>query len=321
MPRAAMPIGGRRLPSPVHWPQHAAAPPPAPRTPHLANGRPSRATTLSPHSSQSAIMQAATLAPARPGALVVRARPSAPRASLRRGATLVRASADREAAPQAEQLAATALLAAAGLLAPMVLDTEAAQAVPELLKGRTFSLIHPGERQAGAGGMPWRAAPRPAGATAAPPPRQAAARELAYHLSSPNLLPPFCSHHGLPVWRLPVGRLPGPPVAPRAVRGGAKGLLGSGCSDTALPPAACALHGSEAVVSAGVGAVSSCRIFSSSLRHPQHHGGRALVARVRSGVGTPCTHPQPSSHRALALPPCTPYPLPSPSPATASWRA
>ena len=183
-------------------------------------------------------MQAATLAPARPGALVVRARPSAPRASLRRGATLVRASADREAAPQAEQLAATALLAAAGLLAPMVLDTEAAQAVPELLKGRTFSLIHPGERQAGAGGMPWRAAPRPAGATAAPPPRQAAARELAYHLSSPNLLPPFCSHHGLPVWRLPVGRLPGPPVAPRAVRGGAKGLLGSGCSDTALPPAA-----------------------------------------------------------------------------------
>lgn len=38
-----------------------------------------------------------------------------------------------------------ALLAAAGLLAPLVLDADAAQAVPELLKGRTFSLIHPGE--------------------------------------------------------------------------------------------------------------------------------------------------------------------------------
>ena len=38
----------------------------------------------------------------------------------------------------------TALLAAAGLLAPLLLDQEAAMAVPALIKGRTFSLIHPG---------------------------------------------------------------------------------------------------------------------------------------------------------------------------------
>ncbi|PRW20444.1 plant F21F14-40 [Chlorella sorokiniana] len=89
------------------------------------------------------------------------------RTSVRRTATLVRASADRQDAPQAQQeLAATALLAAAGLLAPMVLDTEAAQAVPELLKGRTFSLIHPaimgflfgGSLWAGYLGFQWRRA-------------------------------------------------------------------------------------------------------------------------------------------------------------------
>lgn len=89
-------------------------------------------------------MQAATLSAARPALVARFSARQAPR-SLRRTATLVRASADRHLAPQAEQVAATALLAAAGLLAPMVLDTEAAQAVPEILKGRTFSLIHPGE--------------------------------------------------------------------------------------------------------------------------------------------------------------------------------
>ncbi|KAI7840105.1 hypothetical protein COHA_006146 [Chlorella ohadii] len=107
-------------------------------------------------------MQAVSVS-VRPGALL-RARSSAPRASLRRAATLVRASADRQEAPQAQQVAATALLAAAGLLAPMVLDTEAAQAVPELLKGRTFSLIHPaimgflfgGSLWAGYLGFQWR---------------------------------------------------------------------------------------------------------------------------------------------------------------------
>lgn len=65
----------------------------------------------------------------------------------RRALPVVRASADREQKAEEEQAtaAATTLLAAAGLLAPFLLDTESAMAVPEILKGRTASLIHPGE--------------------------------------------------------------------------------------------------------------------------------------------------------------------------------
>ena len=55
----------------------------------------------------------------------------------------VRAAADRSDNKQQQEVAATVLLAAAGLLAPLVLDTGAAEAVPALLKGRTFALIHP----------------------------------------------------------------------------------------------------------------------------------------------------------------------------------
>ncbi|KAL4450236.1 hypothetical protein ABPG77_010905 [Micractinium sp. CCAP 211/92] len=64
----------------------------------------------------------------------------------RRALPVVRASADREQKAEEEQAtaAATTLLAAAGLLAPFLLDTESAMAVPEILKGRTASLIHPG---------------------------------------------------------------------------------------------------------------------------------------------------------------------------------
>lgn len=75
-------------------------------------------------------------------------RPAA--APQRRIGSIVRAAADPKPSAQeaeaAQQAATTALLAAAGLLAPMVLDAEAAQAVPALLKGRTFSLMHPGAR-------------------------------------------------------------------------------------------------------------------------------------------------------------------------------
>ena len=77
-------------------------------------------------------------------------------APLRRGMTVVRASGDREsaqAAMEAEQLTTTALLVAAGLLAPLLLDADSAQAaVPALIKGRTFSLIHPGASQQPASG-------------------------------------------------------------------------------------------------------------------------------------------------------------------------
>ncbi|EFN52449.1 hypothetical protein CHLNCDRAFT_32535 [Chlorella variabilis] len=73
--------------------------------------------------------------------------PKALAAPLRRSIA-VRGSADQkpmaQAAQEQQQLATTAVLAAAGLLAPFVLDAEAAQAVPEILKGRIFSLIHPG---------------------------------------------------------------------------------------------------------------------------------------------------------------------------------
>jgi hypothetical protein len=62
----------------------------------------------------------------------------------------VRAVVDQKPAPKAEQeqaVAATALLASAGLLLPLLLDADMAQAAPELLKGRTFSLLHPGATQ------------------------------------------------------------------------------------------------------------------------------------------------------------------------------
>lgn len=76
--------------------------------------------------------------------------PKALAAPLRRSIA-VRGSADQkpmaQAAQEQQQLATTAVLAAAGLLAPFVLDAEAAQAVPEILKGRIFSLIHPGENK------------------------------------------------------------------------------------------------------------------------------------------------------------------------------
>jgi hypothetical protein len=93
-------------------------------------------------------------------------RPAA--APQRRLASIVRAAADPKPSAQeaeaAQQAATTALLAAAGLLAPLVLDAEAAQAVPELLKGRTFSLMHPGVHQ-----QSQQASPRPAvGATVVP---------------------------------------------------------------------------------------------------------------------------------------------------------
>ncbi|KAL4854865.1 Methyl-CpG-binding domain protein 2 [Chlorella vulgaris] len=68
-------------------------------------------------------------------------------APLRRASIAVRAAAEpKSAAERAEETqaaATTALLVTAGLLAPLLLDADAAQAVPELLKGRTFSLIHP----------------------------------------------------------------------------------------------------------------------------------------------------------------------------------
>lgn len=67
--------------------------------------------------------------------------------ATRRALPVVRASGDRQQETEEEQttVAATTLLAAAGLLAPFLLDIESAQAVPEILKGRTASLIHPGE--------------------------------------------------------------------------------------------------------------------------------------------------------------------------------
>lgn len=141
-----MPIGGRR-----HRKRHcigAQQPQRRPALPHMltsAASSPLPATHFPRRYQQTATMQAVSLSVARPGALALKPRSSARPASLRRPMTLVRASADRQEAPQAEQVAATALLVAAGLLAPMVLDTEAAQAVPDLIKGRTFSLIHPGE--------------------------------------------------------------------------------------------------------------------------------------------------------------------------------
>ncbi|PSC70229.1 plant F21F14-40 [Micractinium conductrix] len=74
-------------------------------------------------------------------------RPAAASAApLRACSTLaVRASSDRpqQSAEEASAVTTTALLAAAGLLAPLLLDQEAAMAVPALIKGRTFSLIHP----------------------------------------------------------------------------------------------------------------------------------------------------------------------------------
>jgi hypothetical protein len=89
--------------------------------------------------------------------------------TLRRGMVLVRAWEDREsaqAAMEAEQLTTTALLVAAGLLGPLLLDANTAQAaVPALIKGRTFSLIHPGgftqpDSTCGGGGVHARASVR-----------------------------------------------------------------------------------------------------------------------------------------------------------------
>ena len=51
--------------------------------------------------------------------------------------------------PSASAGATTAVLAMAGLLAPLLLDTDSALAVPALLTGRSFALIHPGECMAG----------------------------------------------------------------------------------------------------------------------------------------------------------------------------
>lgn len=69
----------------------------------------------------------------------------------RRALCVVRASADLEPKQLLKDdehaaAATTALLATAGLLAPLLLDTESALAVPDIIKGRTFSLIHPGAR-------------------------------------------------------------------------------------------------------------------------------------------------------------------------------
>ena len=88
------------------------------------------------------------------GQLRLPARPLA-RASFRAARSAPRALVVRAAASQgrrtAEEQSAVVLLAAAGVLAPLVLHTEAAQAVPELLTGRTASLIHPGRLTRGRG--------------------------------------------------------------------------------------------------------------------------------------------------------------------------
>lgn len=96
-------------------------------------------------------MQALSVRPAAMrSSLALQRRPSfrATCVAPRRALPVVRASADRQQQPEEEQAtaAATTLLAAAGLLAPFLLDTDSAMAVPEILKGRTASLIHPGER-------------------------------------------------------------------------------------------------------------------------------------------------------------------------------
>lgn len=91
-------------------------------------------------------MQTALATSLRPVGLSLRA----PRLSVRRSVAPLRAQADKDAAASSQQqqeFAVTAALAAAGLLLPLVLDTESAQAVPDLIKGRTFSLIHPGARR------------------------------------------------------------------------------------------------------------------------------------------------------------------------------
>ena len=88
------------------------------------------------------------------GQLRLPARPLA-RASFRAARSAPRALVVRAAASQGrrtvEEQSAVVLLAAAGVLAPLVLHTEAAQAVPELLTGRTASLIHPGRLTRGRG--------------------------------------------------------------------------------------------------------------------------------------------------------------------------
>lgn len=66
-----------------------------------------------------------------------------------RVATPVRAQADDKfPQPLEPEALTTAALATAALLLPLALP-ESAEAVPAIIKGRTFSLIHPG---AGAGG-------------------------------------------------------------------------------------------------------------------------------------------------------------------------
>ena len=68
-----------------------------------------------------------------------------------------------------------------------------------------------------------------------PKPVAACARLIDPLLHSP---PHACSHHGLPVWRLPVGWLPGLPVAPRAVS--ARGSLGASSGVLKHPAVCCA---------------------------------------------------------------------------------
>ena len=124
-------MGGHRPPpsTPIAFDPHIVLPDPHPHTMQAMQLSSTRAVV-------------ASRAPLRQQA----SRPAS--APLRRGMAVVRASGDREsaqAAMEAEQLTTTALLVAAGLLGPLLLDADSAQAaVPALIKGRTFSLIHPG---------------------------------------------------------------------------------------------------------------------------------------------------------------------------------
>lgn len=183
---------------------------------------------------QSLAMRCAALPAAkRVGALRPAARAAlAPiRASAQRPQAQQKTEAEQQA--QAEQMG-TAALAVAALLLPLVLDAEAAQAAPAILKGRTFSLIHPGEQWGPAGGagvgdvsrrctaacaMHVAAASRPRAAYGRCRRPLPAARRPARLTAPPaaSALPP-ASRHVLPVWQHRVGRLAGPAVAPHPVR-------------------------------------------------------------------------------------------------------
>ena len=105
--------------------------------------------------------------------------------------------------------ASTAVLAMAGLLAPLLLDTNSALAVPSLLTGRSFALIHPGGCLEGRWFVAWMAV---MGFQAC-----CVFRRQTCFSCFPLPLVLRCSCDVLPLRELPVGCLPRLPVAPHSV--------------------------------------------------------------------------------------------------------